>query len=94
MAKRKNYSPDFKAKVALAALSNEKTVAELSMEHGVHQNLINKWKAQLKKSAAGVFSGSIKKEDSGREQELRDLHAKIGQLIVERDFLAKAWEKR
>ena len=94
MAKRKNYSPDFKAKVALAALSNEKTVAELSMEHGVHQNLINKWKAQLKESAAGVFSGSIKKEDSGREQELRDLHAKIGQLIVERDFLAKAWEKR
>lgn len=57
MAKRKNYSPDFKAKVALAALSNEKTVAELSMDHGIHQKLINKWKAQLKESADDVFCG-------------------------------------
>lgn len=94
MAKRKNYSPDFKAKVALAALSNEKTVAELSMEHGIHQNLINKWKAQLKESAAGIFAGSIKTEEAAKERELHELHAKIGQLIVERDFLAKAWEKR
>jgi len=65
MAKRKNYSPDFKAKVVLAALSNEKTVAELSMEYGIHQNLINKWKAQLNESASGIFAGVIK---NGRSQ--------------------------
>lgn len=65
MAKRKNYSPDFKAKVVLAALSNEKTVAELSMEYGIHQNLINKWKAQLNESASGIFAGAIK---NGRSQ--------------------------
>ena len=56
MAKRRNYSPDFKARVALAALGNEKTVAELSVEFGIHQNLVNKWKAQLKESAAGIFA--------------------------------------
>lgn len=94
MAKRRNYSPDFKAKVALAALSSEKTVAELSVEHGIHQNLINKWKAQLKDSAAGIFAGTIRTQEADREKELHDLHAKIGQLTVERDFLAKAWEKR
>ena len=94
MAKRRNYSPEFKAKVALAALSNEKTVQELSMDYGIHQNLINKWKAQLKESATGIFSGAIKTEDARKEKELHDLHAKIGQLIVERDFLAQAWEKR
>ena len=94
MAKRRNYAPEFKAKVALAALSNEKTVQELSMEYGIHQNLINKWKAQLKESAAGIFSGAVKTEEVRHEKELHDLHAKIGQLIVERDFLARAWEKR
>ena len=94
MAKRKNYSPDFKAKVVLAALSNEKTVAELSMEYGIHQNLINKWKAQLNEAASGIFAGVIKNGRSQRERELHDLHAKIGQLIVERDLLAQAWEKR
>ena len=94
MAKRKNYSAEFKARVVLAALSNEKTVAELSMEHGIHQNMINKWKAQLKDAAAGIFAASTKKEEAARERELHELHAKIGQLIVERGFLAKAWERR
>ena len=94
MAKRRNYSPDFKARVALAALGNEKTVAELSVEFGIHQNLVNKWKAQLKESAAGIFAGDTGKEDAKREKELHDLHAKIGQLTVERDFLVQAWGKR
>ncbi len=78
----------------MAALANEKTVAELSMEFGIHQNLINKWKAQLKESASGIFAGDIGREDAKREKELHDLHAKIGQLTVERDFLADAWGKR
>lgn len=94
MAIRKNHSPAFKAKVALAAISGEKTLAELSSEYGVHQKMIGKWKKQLMDSAAEIFSGGIKSAEAAREKELHDLHAKIGQLTVERDFLAQAWEKR
>ena len=56
MARRKNHAPDFKAKVALAALSGNKTVAELSTEYGVHQTQINRWVKQLKDNASEVFS--------------------------------------
>lgn len=93
MSNRKNHAPAFKAKVALAALSGEKTLAELSSEFGVHQTQISKWAKQLKESAAGIFSGEIKTEEAKREKQLNVLHAKIGQLTVERDFLANAWGK-
>lgn len=94
MSRRRNHSPDFKAKVALAALANEKTIAQLSVEYGVHQTQISKWKAQLKESAPAIFAGTIKSEDRKKDKELHELHAKIGELVVERDFLARAWEKR
>lgn len=94
MSKRKNHAPAFKAKVALAALSGEKTIVELSSEFGVHQTLVHKWVKQLKESAAGIFSGEVRTEDVKRAKELHVLHAKIGQLTVERDFLAEAWGKR
>ena len=94
MSKRKNHAPAFKAKVALATLSGEKTITELSSEFGVHQTLIHKWVKQLKGSAAGIFSGEIKTEEARKEKEMHELHAKIGQLTVERDFLVKAWGKR
>ena len=94
MSKRKNHAPAFKARGALAALSGEKTVAELSSEFGVHQTLIHKWVKQLKESAVGIFAGEIKTEEARKEKQLQVLHAKIGQLTVERDFLAEAWGKR
>jgi transposase len=94
MAKRKNHAPAFKAKVALAALSCEKTIAELSSEVGVHQTQIHRWVKQIKESAAGIFAGEIKTEEAKKEKELHELHAKIGQLTVERDFLASAWGER
>lgn len=94
MSNRKNHAPAFKAKVALAALSGEKTIAGLSSEFGVHQTLIHKWVKQLKGSAAGIFAGEIKTEEVRREKQLQMLHAKIGQLTVERDFSAEAWGKR
>ena len=94
MSKRRNHSPVFKARVALAALSGEKTITELCSEFGVHQTLVHKWVKQLKESATGIFSGEIKTEEAKKEKELHELHAKIGQLTVERDFLAKAWGKR
>lgn len=94
MSKRKNHSPAFKAKVALAAVSGEKTIAELSSEFGVHQTQIHRWVKQLKESAAGIFAGEVKTEEAKREKQLQVLHAKIGRLTVERDFLAEAWGKR
>lgn len=94
MSERKNHSPAFKAQVALAALSGEKTISELVSEFGVHATLIARWKKQLKESAPGIFSGEFKTQEAKRDKEIHDLHAKIGQLTVERDFLAQAWGKR
>ena len=93
MSMRKRYSPAFKAQVALAALSGEKTVAELSSEFKVHQTVIHKWLRQLKESAPAIFSGAIKTEEAKKGKEIQALHAKIGQLTMERDFLAEAWKK-
>ncbi len=87
---RKRYSADFKAKVALEAIRGELTVAQLVSRHGVHQTLINGWKKQALEGMAGVFSGWAEAAERGREEELEKLHAKIGQLVVERDFLRKA----
>lgn len=88
--KRKRYSAEFKAKVALQAIRGEATIAELVSKHGVHQTLINAWKRQAIEGMAGVFSGKAEAAAAERVCELEKLHAKIGQLLVERDFLAKA----
>jgi transposase len=88
---RKRYSPTFKAKVALEALQGERTLAELASKHGLHPNLITKWKQQVVEGLPGLFESKPAEADRGREAEIRELHAKIGQLVVERDFLAKAF---
>ena len=88
---RKRYSADFKAKVALEAIRGELTVTQLVAKHGVHQTLINAWKKQAMDGMAGVFSGRAEAAETAREGELEKLHAKIGQLVVERDFLRKAF---
>ena len=88
--KRKRYSAEFKAKVALEALRGERTVADLGAKHGVHPTMIAAWKKQAMEGMAGVFSGKTEAADVIREGEIEKLHAKIGQLVVERDFLSKA----
>jgi transposase len=88
--KRRRYSAEFKAKVALEAIRGEATIAELVSKHGLHQTLINAWKRQAMDSMAGVFAAKAEAAAAEREGELEKLHAKIGQLVVERDFLAKA----
>lgn len=88
---RKRYGAAFKAKVALEALQGEQTMAELASKHGLHPNLIAGWKRQAVEGMAGIFEGKGGEPDKGREAEVKELHAKIGQLVVERDFLAKAF---
>lgn len=89
MAKRRNHSAAFKAKVAIEALQGDKTLSELSSQYGVHSNQIGAWKKQLVEASPGVFGGKDAAADADREERIRRLHEKIGQLAVERDFLAK-----
>jgi len=88
--KRKRYSADFKAKVALEAIRGELTVAQLVAKHGVHQTVINAWKKQAIDGMAGMFSGKAEAAEATHGGEVEKLHAMIGQLVVERDFLRKA----
>jgi transposase len=87
---RKRYSSDFKAKVSLEAIRGEMTLSELGAKHGIHPKVIGGWKKQAMEGLAGVFDASEPAAKTVSEAEVEKLHAKIGQLLVERDFLAKA----
>ena len=90
--KRRNHSASFKAKVAVAAIRGDKTLAELSEQFDVHQNQIQDWHRKLLDQADRVFDhggGSA----SESEHKVKELHAKIGQLTMERDFLAQGLER-
>jgi len=86
--KRRNHSTAFKAKVALAAVKGGHTLAELSEQFDVHPNQIQDWKKRLVESAEDVFGGNAV-EAAHNEKEVEKLHAKIGQLAMENDFLSK-----
>jgi len=87
--KRRNHSPAFKAKVAMDALKGEKTLTELAEQYDLHPNQIQTWRNELVERAVDVF-GAGEKERKDTEAEIEKLHAKIGQLTMERDFLSKA----
>lgn len=87
--RRRRFSAEFKAKVALEAIRGQKTVAELAGEHEVHANQISQWKKQLLEALPEVF-GRRREQDAARQEELTDrLYQQIGQLKVELDWLKK-----
>lgn len=86
---RRNHTATFKAKVALAAIKGEKTLSELAQEFDVHANQITQWKSQLLEGATGVFGGEAKAESATATVDIKTLHAKIGQLTLENDFLVR-----
>ncbi len=93
MAKRRNYSIDFKAKVAVAAIRGDGTIAELAARYRVHPNMITKWKRTALEGLKETFTRGPGPAHRDHEEEVKQLQAKIGELVVERDFLAKAFDR-
>ena len=90
---RRTHAPAFKGKVALAAIKGEKTLAELAQHYDVHPNQITAWKGQLVDAAAGLFGSGSATPDAAPVVDLKTLHAKIGELTLENDFLSGALAK-
>ncbi len=93
MTARRRFTSGFKAKVALEALRGDKTIQEISAKHNVHPNQVSTWKRQAMDGLGAVFSNGAERVDRDRDAEVRDLHAKIGELTVERDFLARGLKR-
>jgi transposase-like protein len=93
MTKRRRFTADFKARVALEALRGDKPIQEIATRHKVHPNQVSTWKRQALDGLGAIFSNGTDKAGSDHEAEIHDLHAKIGQLTVERDFLARGLKR-
>ena len=93
MAKRRNFSAQFKAKVALEALRDEHTLSELAARYEIHPNVITNWKKRAREGLVDVFAVKVEKRRSGSETKTKELYAKIGELTVEKDFLSKVLDR-
>lgn len=86
---RRHHSPSFKAKVALEAVKEDRTVAELASEFEVHPNQISKWKRLFQENVANIFTGSLTSSDRAHEREIDKLLQRIGRLDMENEYLKK-----
>ncbi len=93
MTKRRRFTAEFKAKVALEALRGDKPIQEIAPRHKVHPNQVSTWKRQALEGLGAIFSNGTDRAGAEGEAEIHDLHAKIGQLTVERDFLARGLKR-
>lgn len=93
MSKRKRYSSEFKSRVVLEALREDGTLSEIASKYGVHPVQVAKWKKQALQGMAAIFESPSKDHEVEHAAEVKELHAKIGQLTVERDFLARAFDR-
>ena len=91
--KRRKFAPELKAQIALQALREEATVSELAVRYDVHPNMISNWKRQAQEGLVDVFSGKATRRETDREAEIQQLRAKVGELVIERDFLSKAFNR-
>ena len=87
--KRKQYSPEFKAKVAMAAIKGDQTTSELAARYQIHHTMISTWKRELLERAPELFESKAGKKAKSHQDEVDNLYRQIGQLSVERDFLAR-----
>lgn len=88
--KRRNHSPSRKAKIALAAIRGDKTISEIASEYQVHPNQVSSWKKIALDNLESLFAGNHAAFSDRHEGDIKNLHAKIGELTVERDFLSNA----
>lgn len=94
MSKRRRFSDDFKAKIALEALRGDQTLSQIAARHKLHPNQISQWKRQALAGLSGVFAGGKSgPAPSDMDAKVKDLHAKIGELTVERDFLSRGLDR-
>jgi transposase-like protein len=94
MAKRRNFSADFKAKVALEAIKGQRTVSEIAARHNIHPNLVTLWKKALLEHASHAFSDTRSRDRAADEELKAQLYRQIGQLKVELDWLKKIRRRR
>ncbi len=92
MAQRKQYDSRFKAKVAIEAIKNQQTIAQIASDYGVHPNQVSQWKKQVLEEVPQIFTQGRKQSSSDNEQLVAELYRQIGQLKVERDWLQKKTE--
>ncbi len=93
MTTRRRFTAEFKARVALDALRGDRTVQEIAAKHKVHPNQVSTWKRQAVDGLGEVFSNGVDRARSDHEAEVKELHAKIGELTVVNDFLAKGLKR-